>query len=170
MNVKKAKRSDFSEIAHIYARAREFMKNTGNETQWKNTYPTDEIILSDIENGNLHILFDEDGIQGVFALFPEGDAVYDHIEGAWLNSYPYAAVHRVAGAGKKKGILSECMRYCFSMFDNIKIDTHENNKIMQHQLEKVGFAACGIVTLENGEKRIAYQRYVPVSDACRLEI
>jgi hypothetical protein len=29
---------------------------------------------------------------------------------------------------------------------------------MQHQLEKLGFQRCGIITLANGEPRIAYQR------------
>lgn len=165
MQIKKATASDFTEITHIYARARALMRSTGNATQWKNTYPTDDIIRTDIENGNLHILFDEDGIQGVFALFPEGDPVYDRIEGAWLNDKPHAAVHRVASAGKKKGILSDCMRYCFSLFDNVKIDTHENNKIMQHQLEKAGFSPCGTITLANGEPRIAFQRYQEKNDA-----
>ena len=157
MYVRKATENDFSEIAQIYANARIFMHNTGNPTQWKNTYPTENIIRSDIRNGHLHILEDENGIQGIFVLLPDGDPIYSNIDGKWLNDAPHAAVHRVASAGKKKGILSECMRYCLSMFPNIKIDTHEDNKIMQHQLEKAGFLPCGIVTLENGEKRIAYQ-------------
>ncbi len=157
MYVRKATEADFIEITHIYAHARNFMRDTGNPTQWKHTYPTENIILSDIKNGYLHILEDEDGMQGVFALLPEGDPIYQTIEGKWLNDAPHAAVHRVASAGKKKGILSECMRYCLSMFQNIKIDTHKDNQIMQHQLEKAGFLPCGIVTLENGETRIAYQ-------------
>ena len=103
------------------------------------------------------VICDEDGIQGVFAYLSEGDPVYDHIDGAWLNEKPHAAVHRVASAGKKKGVLPTCMQYCLSRSDNIKIDTHENNKIMQHQLEKFGFVRCGVITLENGESRIAYQ-------------
>jgi hypothetical protein len=64
----------------------------------------------------------------------------------------------VASAGTKKGILHACMEYCASLSPNLKIDTHEDNRIMQHQLEKEGFSRCGIVLLENGEKRIAYQR------------
>lgn len=157
MNIRKAEICDLAQILSVYARAREFMRETGNETQWKSTYPTREIILSDMENGYLHILRDEDGIEGVFAFLPEGDPVYDHIDGKWLSEKPHAAVHRVASAGKKKGILPLCMRYVLSLADNIKIDTHENNLIMQHQLEKLGFVRCGIVTLENGESRIAYQ-------------
>ena len=157
MNIRKAEIGDLPQILSIYAYARELMKNTGNATQWKNTYPTEEIIVSDIRNGYLRLLCDEDGVQGVFAFLPDGDPVYDRIDGAWLNEKPYAAVHRVASAGKKRGILPSCMQYCLSQAKNIKIDTHENNKIMQHQLEKAGFSRCGIVTLENGETRIAYQ-------------
>lgn len=158
MNIRKATENDFSNVVAIYARARAFMRETGNASQWKNIYPTDEIILSDIRGGNLHLLTDEDGIQGVFAFFPNGDPVYDHIDGKWLNEEPYAAIHRVASAGMKKGILPECMRYCASLVSNLKIDTHLDNKIMQYQLEKVGFVRCGTVFLPNGESRIAYQR------------
>ena len=157
MNIRKADIADYPQISSIYAFARGLMRETGNGTQWKNTYPTDDVILSDIENEYLHLLCDEDGVQGVFAFLPEGDPVYDHIDGAWLNEKPHAAVHRVASAGKKKGVLPTCMQYCLSLSDNVKIDTHENNKIMQHQLEKFGFTRCGIITLANGESRIAYQ-------------
>ena len=157
MNIRKAEIGDLSQIISIYAYARGFMRETGNPTQWKNTYPTDEIILADIRNGYLHILYDEDGMQGVFAFLPDGDPVYDRIDGAWLSDKPHAAVHRVASAGKKKGVLPACMQYCLSLSDNIRIDTHENNRIMQHRLETFGFVRCGTVTLANGESRIAYQ-------------
>ena len=161
MEIRKATKADFAEIKEIYARARAYMKETGNPTQWKNTYPTEDIIVSDIENGFLQILTDEDGIQGVFAFLPNGDSVYDNIDGAWLNDLPHAAVHRVASAGKKKGILAECMRHCFAWADNLKIDTHKDNKIMQRQLEKEGFRPCGTIVLPNGETRIAYQKKTP---------
>ena len=157
MYVRKANEADFTAITNIYAHARNFMRETGNPTQWKSTYPTDDIILNDIKNGSLHILEDADGMQGVFVLLPEGDPIYRNIEGKWLNDEAHAAVHRVASAGKKKGIIAVCMRYVLSLFPNVKIDTHHDNKIMQHQLEKAGFLPCGIVTLANGEKRIAYQ-------------
>lgn len=40
--------------------------------------------------------------------------------------------------------------------DNVRIDTHEKNTTMQHQVEKNGFTRCGIIYLENGAPRIAY--------------
>ena len=144
------------EIEAIYERARSYMKYTGNPEQWAGGYPSKEIILSDIEGGNLYVILG-DGIEAVFAFVQGEDPTYEYIEGKWLNSLPSCAVHRVASAGKTKGMLSCIMDYCFSVCDNIKIDTHKDNKVMQHQLEKYGFRPCGTVFLENGDPRIAYQ-------------
>jgi RimJ/RimL family protein N-acetyltransferase len=41
---------------------------------------------------------------------------------------------------------------------NIRIDTHRDNAIMQHLLEKNGFVKCGIIYVEDGSPRIAYQK------------
>ncbi len=157
METRNATIGDFEEILAIYERARNYMRETGNPDQWRNTHPTPEIIRSDIEKGDLYLLCDEDGIEGVFAYINGSDPTYDYIEGEWLDELPYCAVHRVASAGKKKGILKAVMDYAFSRADSIKIDTHKNNTVMQHQLEKYGFSPCGIIYLENGEDRIAYQ-------------
>ena len=43
---------------------------------------------------------------------------------------------------------------------NIRIDTHHDNKIMQHNILKHGFTYCGIIYLLSGDKRLAYQRIV----------
>lgn len=41
---------------------------------------------------------------------------------------------------------------------SIKVDTHENNKPMQRLLEKLGYEYCGIIYLENGDKRVAFEK------------
>lgn len=156
LTVKKATASQLSEIEAIYERARSYMRETGNKTQWSGGYPSREVILSDIENGNLYVITG-DGIEAVFAFILGEDPTYEYIEGEWLDTLPYCAVHRVASAGKTKGMLNAVMNYCFSQCDNIKIDTHEDNRVMQHQLEKYGFSPCGTIYLENGDSRIAYQ-------------
>lgn len=156
LTVKKATASQLSEIEAIYERARSYMRETGNKSQWSGGYPSREVILSDIENGNLYVITG-DGIEAVFAFILGEDPTYEYIEGEWLDTLPYCAVHRVASAGKTKGMLNAVMNYCFSQCDNIKIDTHEDNRVMQHQLEKYGFSPCGTIYLENGDSRIAYQ-------------
>ncbi len=159
MEVRNAAIKDLPEILNIYAYARQFMRDTGNPNQWKTTNPTQETLESDIANGNLYLLVDGEEIHGVFAYIEGVDPTYNYIEGEWLNDTPYSAVHRVASAGKSRGVLKQIMDYASSHADNIRIDTHEDNKVMQHSLEKLGFVRCGIIYLQNGEPRIAYHLY-----------
>lgn len=49
-------------------------------------------------------------------------------------------------------------RWAFTQIDSIRIDTHRDNKPMQHLLNKNGFRYCGIIYLEDGDERLAYQR------------
>ena len=46
------------------------------------------------------------------------------------------------------------MEHCQSL----RADTHADNKIMQHLLEKNGFARRGIIHVEDGTPRVAYQK------------
>ncbi len=156
MTVRNATIKDLPEILNIYAYARQFMRDTGNPNQWKTTNPTQETLENDINNNDLYLLVDDEQIHGVFAYIEGVDPTYNYIEGKWLNDMPYSAVHRVASAGKSRGVLKLIMDFAFSYADNIRIDTHEDNKVMQHSLEKLGFVKCGIIYLTNGEPRIAY--------------
>ena len=38
---------------------------------------------------------------------------------------------------------------------SIRVDTHKDNHIMQHNIEKHGFTYCGIINLANGDERLA---------------
>ena len=159
MEVRKANMSDLEKILEIYAGAREFMRNNGNPSQWGGSYPEVETVKEDIDGGNLQLICENGEILGVFAFFEEGDKDYLHINGAWLNSLPFAAIHRVASAGKKGGIMAECVKYCLEFTDNLKIDTHEDNFPMQRSLERLGFVRCGKVNIPGAGERIAYQLY-----------
>lgn len=157
MWIRKANREDWQEILTIYTRAREYMRQTGNPNQWRTTAPSPQLLSEDIQAGNLYIVTDDVCIHGVFALIPGPDPTYAQIDGAWCNDEPYGVIHRVASAGKRRGILETCLKYCRAQYSNLRIDTHHENRIMQHLLEKHGFIRCGIIQLTNGEPRIAYQ-------------
>ena len=145
-----------NQIKNIYAHAREFMRINGNPNQWINNYPSDDIIISDINNKWLYVCYDED-IYAVFVFFMGIDETYNYIEGAWLNNEDYGVIHRIASMGTKKGIFREVFSYVTSFIDNIKIDTHSDNLVMQGVLNKHGFKKCGTIYLKNGSKRLAYQ-------------
>ena len=50
------------------------------------------------------------------------------------------------------------MQWAFSEYPNVRIDTHEDNYVMQNMLKKLGYTYCGIIHLENGDPRLAYQK------------
>ena len=157
MTIRKAQMDDLPKILSIYQYARYFMRKTGNPTQWGDNHPAKELLTSDIEKGDLYIL-EDNNILAVFALIYGADPTYGYIEGQWLNDEPYVTIHRIASSGICKGALPYCVDYALSVCDNLRIDTHHDNKVMQHLLDKYGFSKCGIIYLENGDPRIAYQK------------
>ena len=159
MNIRKTTLSDLDQVLEIYAGARVFMAKTGNPTQWGDGYPKEELIRSDIEAGISYVAEEAGEIESVFVYFFGDDPTYARIEnGAWQNKEPYGVIHRIASRGKIKGSGSYCLQWGFAQCGNLKIDTHDDNKVMQHVLEKNGFVRCGRIYLENGDPRIAFQK------------
>ncbi len=141
----------------IYRTAQDFMIASGNPNQWGRSYPGKDLITDDITNQACYLIFDDDGIHGVFALFDTIEPSYQHIEnGQWLNDEAYVTVHRIASDGKVHGIFKCAIDYCKTVSNNIRIDTHKDNLIMQKQIEKNGFKKCGIIHVRKSP-RIAYQ-------------
>ena len=157
--VRTAAPQDEARILEIYKIARETMKATGNPTQWGDTYPPDALIRADIQTGRCHVVCEGDTITGAFALCRGADPCYARIEnGAWLSEAPYAALHRVAGDSAYHGVFRAMTAYAQSLGRYLRIDTHADNRIMQHLIVKCGFTRCGIIRLENGDPRIAYEK------------
>ena len=133
------------------------MRKNGNHSQWGKGDEPDALIEEDNRQGNLYVL-EEAGIHAVFAFIIGEDPTYLEIEeGSWKSEEPYAAVHRVASDGTVQGVLGYVMDYCSAQVPHLRIDTHKDNKVMQHVLEKYGFVSCGIVHVPDGSPRIAYE-------------
>ena len=161
MEIRLASFAELEEIDSIYSEARSFMRAAGNPTQWKDGYPCQELIRSDIESRQLYVVEDCGELMAVFVYFFGEDRTYKKIyDGAWKNDEPYGVIHRIAVSEKShgKGVSRLCFDFAYEKCGNLKIDTHRDNIPMQRALLKYGFEKCGIIYLENGEERIAYQR------------
>jgi hypothetical protein len=157
MHIRKAEIDDLAEIMKIYGIAQDFMIKSGNPTQWGRSYPGQDLIKEDIENEVCHLICDGETPHGVFALFRGDEPTYQYIEGGeWLNDEAYVTVHRIASDGKVRGVFKCAIDHCKAVSDNIRIDTHKSNKIMQKLIEKNGFQRCGTIYVRNAP-RIAYQ-------------
>ena len=100
----------------------------------------------------------EKSLVAYFALLPSPEPTYDYIDGAWLTDAPYGVIHRMASYPDVHGIFSAVIDYAASRYSHLRIDTHRDNRIMQHLIEKHGFTYCGIIWLEDGTERLAYER------------
>lgn len=158
MQIRKAAISDLKDILSIYAYARSFMREHGNAAQWAGGYPKEEILKDDIEKQKLHLLTQGEKKLAVFYCAIEEDPCYKVINGAWINDEPYCVVHRIASAKGTKGAATFCLNWAFEKLGHLRIDTHEDNIPMQNLLKKLGFTRCGIVWMQDGTERIAFEK------------
>ena len=161
MEIRPTELKDLPLVMEIYDYARAFMRANGNATQWIDGYPSESFIRQEIEDGHSYVCTDEQGeILGTFCFILGEDPTYLNIyEGAWLNDEPYGVIHRMAASGKRKGVSEACLNWCFEHFENIRVDTHRDNKVMQHILTKYGFQRCGIIYVKNGTERMLTKEY-----------
>lgn len=139
MTIRLATTADLPAISAIYAFARTQMAKDNNPDQWGKSHPALELLEADIAAKHLYVIEEAGNIGGVFAFILGEDPTYQQIEGSWLNDQPYGTIHRIAGNGKVKGVFNKALAFCEQLEPNIRIDTHQNNKRMQHLIEKNGF-------------------------------
>jgi len=168
-SIRPAAVNDLERIMNVLDAAREKMRQSGNANQWINGYPNPDAVISDIEHGGAFVVTDNDDIVAYFAFLPSPEPTYAKIyEGKWLDAMrPYHVVHRMGSLPTVHGIFNFVMDYCFSVDSNICVDTHRDNKVMQHLFESYGFQYCGIIYLLNGDERLAYQKIKMHNRNCR---
>jgi len=159
-NIREAQPSDMAEIMKVMDAAKIIMRQSGNMHQWGDGYPSEAVITADMEKNGGFIIEDSGKVVGYFAFLKSPEPTYAKIyEGKWLDDkLPYHVVHRIASYPDAHGIFDSIMDFCFSHDPNIRIDTHRDNKIMQHLITKHGFSYCGIIYLASGDERLAYQK------------
>ena len=159
MQIRKTAEADLVQIAKIYENAKKFMRETGNPNQWNGERPNAQSAWEDMEKGVGYVAEENGEILAVFMFTQDPDPTYATIyNGAWLSDAPYGVMHRIAVVRQGQGIVGRCIDECFSRCQNLRIDTHRDNIPMQRALIKRGFVYCGVIYLENGDERIAYQK------------
>ena len=166
MEIRKATSADIAALTALFDEARATIACLGID-QWQNGYPTREILLADIEKGELFRIEVDGRTAGGFALLLHRDPTYDVIRGAWRtgDAGAYAAVHRVAVDPEFRGRDLPARLYGFAEnmarergLSSLRIDTHEGNVVMRRSLEKCGFRHVGEISLPDGSPRVAYEK------------
>ena len=162
MLIRKTTEADLPRIGEIYENAKRFMRESGNPNQWNSGTPNADTAREDMENGVGYVAEEDGRIVAVFMFSLDRDPTYANIyDGEWINDEPYGVIHRIAVAEQGKGIIGHCINECYARCHNLRIDTHRDNMPMQRALLGRGFRYCGIIHLENGDERLAYQKIEP---------
>lgn len=165
MVFRKANHNDIDRIYEIIRQAQEYFRQNGID-QWQNNYPNPDIIKKDIENGECYVIEDDNLIIATVVLSFNGEKTYEKIyDGSWISDREYAVIHRIAvdSRFKGKGIASFIIRNLENLcrqkgIYNLRVDTHQDNKSMIKMLSNNNFIYCGIIYLESGDKRIAFEK------------
>ena len=165
MKFRKSVETDINDIMNIIRQAQDYFKEQ-EINQWQDNYPNNCTISNDIANKNSYVLLKDNKIVATVAISFDGEKTYDSIyEGEWISNNEYAVIHRIAvdntykGLGLSSEIIKHAQELCLNKgVHSIKVDTHEENISMQKLLEKNKFKYCGIIYLEDGNKRIAFEK------------
>ena len=187
MIIRPAAASDLPALRPVFEAAKGIMRADGNLDQWSAPgFPPDDLLLRDIDRGGGFVITSvipsgssvipseakespfvissgaEGAVEkspiGYFALLPSPEPTYDRIDGAWLTDEPYGVIHRIASYPEDHGIFAAIIDFAAARYAHLRIDTHRDNRIMQHLLSKHGFTCCGIIWLADGTPRLAYER------------
>ena len=151
--IKQSKINDLDQIIEILRDGRNQLASQGID-QWQGDYPNVEHVKEDINNGWAYLVqSDDDETVGALSIVEAPDHSYDELQGDWLiDTDKYVVIHRVAihsshaGKGYASALFTNVIDYIKQNRKEIKtirIDTHEDNKIMQHLITKNGFTKVG---------------------------
>ncbi|QBO37330.1 GNAT family N-acetyltransferase [Periweissella cryptocerci] len=170
--LRRGRMTDLPAIMAIYTAAKEYLA-AQNIDQWQDGYPDEQALIDDIEAGENYVLVIDGVVAASGTILTSVEEAYTNIEdGAWLNGKNdgYASFHRTAISNDFRGqhLAQTLMQGLTTIarehgFTDLRVDTHPDNKIMQHVITKAGFDYVGVVWLiESGirTKRLAYEMLV----------
>lgn len=163
VRLQKADREDFETILQIYNESKQYFFEHDID-QWQHGYPNLESIKQDFTNDVLYVLKSKGVVMGTLVLSKERQSNYQSIEkGAWLFGEEYVVIHRMAllatakGQGYGRLMLQKCEERASNIAESIRVDTHQDNKVMRQLLKSLGYRYAGIVAVDDG-KRLAYEK------------
>lgn len=165
IKLRQATQKDFEQIIAILADGRNQLAEKGVD-QWQGDYPNRDHVKEDIDKGFAYLVVsDDEETVGALSIVAPPEHDYDTMDGQWLvDTNKYRVIHRVAihsnhaGHGYASRMFEEVIKYVEQADDikSLRIDTHEDNKAMQHLIEKNGFQRVGTLHGVYRKNEISY--------------
>ena len=157
--VRNATMGDLDHIMEMVDHSRSIMRANGNNSQWGG-YPGRDLIGNDIATGIGHVMTEGSRVVGYFAMLTQPEPTYEYIEdGLWLDdTTPYVTLHRLACVPGVQGIARCAFEWGEAHAPSVRVDTHLDNHIMLHIINGRGYTRCGVVYMQDGSPREAFQK------------
>ena len=163
LKLRLAVEADVPANARLYDQARAALKAAGVD-QWQDGYPNADNAQEDIRAGRGYVLT-KSGQVVAFACLGLGiEPTYNKIDGTWQTQGEYGYLHRIAvdpavkGRGAAGIFFDELKRQAKAHgFTSVRGDTHRDNLPMQRVMAKNGLAYRGMIYLEDGSERLAFE-------------
>ena len=167
MRFLKAKKRELAPIMRIIEEAQGFLASHHID-QWQNGYPNEAAMHRDILNNESFVVASNDSTLIGTAMFStRKESTYMTIEGSWITkaNATYGVIHRMAVTNefRNKGVAKFIFEQCEQLLlknhiDSMRIDTHQDNLAMQGLLKQLKYTYCGVIYLDDGDKRLAYEK------------
>lgn len=152
--IRHASIDELDKLCSITTSATEQMNRQGI-LQWDDLYPSREILLSDIERQEMHVVCIEDTIAGLIVINNEQPPEYSAIP--WKYSGSALVIHRLAidPLHQGRGLATKLIKYAeeyavIGKYDCIRLDTFTNNPTSNALYKKLGYIETGIVQFRKG--------------------
>ena len=161
MEIRLAFPNEVDAIMQVIEEAKKCLAEAGS-TQWQNGYPDADTIIEDIISGQAYVALEEGELLAYAAVTKSPEKAYEAIyDGNWEGKEAeYLVFHRIAVASdvQGQGVAQTFLEGLIEGFDylDFRSDTHDQNKVMQHIFEKLGFKQVGKVPVDG--ERLAYQK------------
>lgn len=170
MILQQASPQNISRILDIIDDAKAYLASQKID-QWQNGYPNKAQIENDLFNNESYVVINDKNTiiaTTMFTTRPE-PSYQKVVDGKWIidESEPYGVIHRLAMAKEFRGL--GIAKFVFDEFHqklknkqikSLKIDTHEENLLMQKLVQKLGYQYCGIIYTNYGAKRLAFEKVI----------
>ena len=161
MEIRLAFPNEVDAIMQVIEEAKKCLADAGS-TQWQNGYPNTDTIIEDIISGQAYVALEEGELLAYAAVTKSPEKAYEAIyDGNWEGKEAeYLVFHRIAVASdvQGQGVAQTFLEGLIEGFDylDFRSDTHDQNKVIQHIFEKLGFKQVGKVPVDG--ERLAYQK------------
>ncbi len=164
--IRKAVYSDLPAIGALYRDAKASLRAMGVDQWQEGDYPNETDARIDIDNGTGYVLEEAGEVLAVACIAFGTEPTYEMIEDGSWGAAParYGFLHRISVASKAKGknaagqLFDELKRQAAEQgISVLRCDTHRDNLPMQRALAKSGFSRRGVIHVEDGSERIAFE-------------